>query len=1499
MDPHFDQDEEEAVEHHEPSANSNCVKKKQRDKPKGILKNSNPNATYHKNRHHRRKLDELVENERPEIIPTHTHHGRHRHHHEHHKHSHRHSHHQDATTPQNDNITEEAVYNEKNSKMSKRHSHGSSKKSSSKQHRHSSHKHRSQSESNNSNGVDALHVDHDQLGGAGNNAKNDVHDDDMSNIYDSPKVPPIPVVMNSAVAELPTNQPHHDNNNCNTNGHSEVPTENHQTLSETLQKEEVVYDVPRSNPRKVVQDQKLAPKEAIYVNNPNIHVHHSHHSHTHQNQNQPETVLTNNNIQSSAENNHHEIDNTYDVPRKTTATPANVKPMPDEVFEELIAVEYDIPKIRDSLSTIEEEHQEYDVPRNCIIKTNDFEDIDPGIGRDQNSEENLYENQAYLEPDNLEISRNREKGKRLSPDHHQSNNNAIYANDSVVSSSTTFLSEFSVVSSTNTDDRSSGYRSSSSPSIQSEELYVNESAIGSMEDSASNPSNPSPDHQALITSEVITTSKEIGVGTSESLPRSSDKKKSKKDKKEKEAKRDKERAQAEAIDKEILGKKASLERPKSKAPKPPKTYFTDNNKNTSKIDLPNTVSTSERKKNFLQSIENKDTTTVSKKNNTINTNNKKKQETEVQPAQQQRYQTKDPEIQESANSNGNTTIEKKPSQKDRSVDVYHETVRQRVTRSTEAVKDVFTPDQDSNTNNNNKKAAKTKKQRAPQHPQKDINDEELPSVRELRSKFETSKSGGNKQQNDTTKKSREIASSSPPTSSSSPAKKSNKIDFKKGFNVMSSLTRRSAMSVSKSMQNLSIDSKKEADQSKKHLDDANNANNAVGESGAIIMDFSHFTFAETSDKQDSDDANVVQPSAKNQQPARNHGHIPTSDVIQAEKKIETEDPLYANIEPATPKRNSIRQSKKANKEGSDGGCLMEVQKGQQQQKQKSSRTGGESSAAKKLLQSAIQEDNDDNQNQNNENDTPGVCGLGSWNPQKTLVHLYALPDVKETNDSLHTGAPEMEGFLERLPPGKKKSTIWNSWKRQYFVAKAGLLLIFGDSSRSVLMDRIELFGGRVDYMETTMLGIQDRRGHYVVLRFRDAEEADRWHTGLSEHVSHDLAQTFVTPAAIPTAALPNDPSIFKQILVVDFGGSSVRAGIASSMPTLPQLFFPSVMAIGKGGHEDEKYFGMDAFAPEVRSRCNLVHPFAPSSNVDKYTINQIALQGFLEKIFRDLNIDPSDYEIQLVSPRPLNDRTQKQLASLLFDEFGVKAVNMAHQSIVAMYAYSAHSGIVVDLGERMDIIPIVDGYKVSAGVSRSPVGGPQMRQKLQHYLLGKNYSLTTFVDSFVVRTAIESLSYMSRNFDRELERYQRKPEKIDCILELSKNTKLEMGSERFEAVEGLFKPELWGLDQAGVHVLVHKAIRECSMDVRKEITQSIFLAGGLSMIPGFRERLELELEKLSPATKPRVHGSPYRYHASYLGATVHANSTAFKQTKLTRDEWIGASQRLPQSWNLS
>ena len=144
--------------------------------------------------------------------------------------------------------------------------------------------------------------------------------------------------------------------------------------------------------------------------------------------------------------------------------------------------------------------------------------------------------------------------------------------------------------------------------------------------------------------------------------------------------------------------------------------------------------------------------------------------------------------------------------------------------------------------------------------------------------------------------------------------------------------------------------------------------------------------------------------------------------------------------------------------------------------------------------------------------------------------------------------------------------------------------------------------------------------------------------------------------------------------------------------------------------------------------------------------------------------------------------------------------------------------------------------------------------------------------------------------------------------------------ERFEISEGIFKPEVWGLDQAGVHVLVKKAIAECSLDVRREVTQSIFLSGGLTMLPGFKERLEAELEKLLPA-KPRVHASPHRchlglmpmkrltrdgneklsprQHAAFMGAQAHALSPGYQASRIRRQDWVsGAAKNTASLWSL-
>ena len=112
---------------------------------------------------------------------------------------------------------EEVYNNEKNSKLNRRH----------KKKHHKHHRHHRSSEHENDASEEPEGVT-----------------DDMSNIYDCPKLPPIPVV--SATAATAT---------------AELTTTDTEALQQQQQFEEVVYDVPRSNPPRKVE------KEAIYVNN--------------------------------------------------------------------------------------------------------------------------------------------------------------------------------------------------------------------------------------------------------------------------------------------------------------------------------------------------------------------------------------------------------------------------------------------------------------------------------------------------------------------------------------------------------------------------------------------------------------------------------------------------------------------------------------------------------------------------------------------------------------------------------------------------------------------------------------------------------------------------------------------------------------------------------------------------------------------------------------------------------------------------------------------------------------------------------------------------------------------------------------------------------------------------------------------------------------------------------------------------------------------------------
>ena len=1217
-------------------------------------------------------------------------------------------------------------------------------------------------------------------------------------------------------------------------------------------------------------------------------------------------------------------------------------------LSELIPRDYDVPKIRDSLSTIEEEHQEYDIPRsNQTLLTVDtqFSD-DTGVAPspppqratdedEKNSDSELYQNQGFAltlssaaapavplpngqraDDRRHQIADIPQQQRRTPPSAAPTTATAsLYPGDARA-----YLNEFTAVANVNThvgggsgsngDDRSSGYRSSSSPSIQStEELYVNESAVTLMEadldscGSSQKHSSPEPNTRDIAIETTLERHKEGKEGKA-------GKKKEKKDGKEerkkrekelaREAAREKERAKAEEIEKEIRKKREEANRFQKpldffnrkaweKSEKGQKNNFFDDNAEDSSDEFREqpavTAQVFRQQAAAVAELESKFFPVRAESPFAALVERQSKPLVAAKEAAEEETKLKQ--------------------QKDRSVDVYHETVRQRASRvgvggskeprKIAMSKDVFakmsdasppSPPEEPKVDGHTYTSGSHVTPAPAPPPPPPVTFDNLATTPD--NEFsEVSKKG---RRGESAGAAKTVLTPLPPSSTASAAPSSssrrssmsedarsdsvsgsgldcddddmpnvkelrNKFESGSGkeggknkkFMVMASLTRRGAMAISRSLQNVEkIAEEVEAEPIRE------SKQKKVSKSGS-----------------------------------RKELLTPTGNACRSEEKLVDDQSLFTSPELKFEKRgynkSTVRGSSKAKAPAAPslkktGTLKFGDDKETEEENHKSTKvsTAGEVS----------EEDDEDDESQ-------------PWDPIRFVSRMYRLPKLAKDEVAKNSAdAAHIQGFLERLPPGKKKSTLWNSWKKYYFVAQKGFLNIYADDTCSVSLERIELFGGQVDFTDAHILGVQDRRGHYLVLKCSSPEDAQKWERALKVNISQDFAKTFVTPSPRPRA-----PSFFSDILVIDFGGASVRAGVATTFPTLPKIFFPSVMAV-EHLNEQAKYFGLDTFAPEVRSRCRLSHPIVPSQFADKHSVDQTALQGILEKIFKDLNMDPSEYQVQLSVPRTFGDSTKTAIAAMLFEEFGVKALNMAHQSIFAFYSYSARSGIMVDLGERMDVVPIVDGYKVQSGISRSVVGGAEMRSKMQHYLLGRNYSLTSFIDGFVTRYALEQSAYMSKHFDRELDACHQDPSKIDRTVVVASDDspdapvkRMEVGSERFEACEGLFKPELWGLDQAGVHVLVHKAIKECSMDARKEVTQSIFLAGGLTLIPGLRERLEAEVEKLTPV-KPRVHASPYRYHAAYLGAVVHAASEAFKKTRVTKSEWRSGEARVDRTWTM-
>lgn len=117
-----------------------------------------------------------------------------------------------------------------------------------------------------------------------------------------------------------------------------------------------------------------------------------------------------------------------------------------------------------------------------------------------------------------------------------------------------------------------------------------------------------------------------------------------------------------------------------------------------------------------------------------------------------------------------------------------------------------------------------------------------------------------------------------------------------------------------------------------------------------------------------------------------------------------------------------------------------------------------------------------------------------------------------------------------------------------------------------------------------------------------------------------------------------------------------------------------------------------------------------------------------------------------------------------------------------------------------------------------------------------------------------------------------------------------IGNQLLRAPELLFNPKLDERNQSrsellGIHELVRECVMRCDVEVRKELYQSILLAGGTTLFQGFQNRLATEVQRFAPEqVRAKVMAPNERMFSAWIGGSILGSLTTFRQM------WIGAPE---------
>lgn len=416
-------------------------------------------------------------------------------------------------------------------------------------------------------------------------------------------------------------------------------------------------------------------------------------------------------------------------------------------------------------------------------------------------------------------------------------------------------------------------------------------------------------------------------------------------------------------------------------------------------------------------------------------------------------------------------------------------------------------------------------------------------------------------------------------------------------------------------------------------------------------------------------------------------------------------------------------------------------------------------------------------------------------------------------------------------------------------------------------------------------------------------------------------------------------------IVLDLGSHSVKAGYAGE--DQPKAVFPSVVgsvetpaAVVDGGGDTE----MEAKKPGEAEKAKAKKLYAGVQGLgyrrdhmevvpamkDGLVADWEVVESLWDHALRDrLMIDPKEHPMLLAEPSFNTQQHREKMVELMFEKYDVPALFLAKNAVLTSFASGRATSLVVDCGGGSTTVAAVhDGYVLQKAIVRSAIGGEVLTDCLQRTLEAKGIKIRprfSFTRKEIRQGEYELIPVDLPNTTESYYTYSQRAIVADakesvCRVpdsayddtsyanipttpyELPDGQTIEVGADRFKIADIMFNPSLIqtipgmekygseaGIPFNGLPQMVIESINKCDVDIRRELFNSVMLAGGTAALQQMKERLEKDLMEEAPqAARVKVLASGNaleRRFSVWIGGSILASLGSFQQMWFSKAEY--------------